>query len=56
MVVHHSIEIINDYNRDIWKYQFLELLAYGYSGPNEQCPTILGLEAYMVNALQLSSK
>jgi hypothetical protein len=51
MVVCRSTKIINDYNCDIWKYQLLELFPYGCSGLNEQCPTKLGLEAYMANTL-----
>jgi hypothetical protein len=51
IVVCCSIEIINDYNYDIWKYQFHELFPYGCGGPNEQHLTKLGLEAYMANAL-----
>jgi hypothetical protein len=51
MVVSCSIEIINDYNRDIWKYQFHELFLYGCGGLDEQRPSKLGLEAYMANAL-----
>jgi hypothetical protein len=53
-VVHHSIEIISDYNHDIWKYQFLELFPYGLGDLNEQHPTKLGLEVYMANTLQSS--
>ncbi len=56
VVVHHSIEIISDYNHDIWKYQFLELFPYGLGDLNEQHPTKLGLEVYMANTLQLSSR
>ncbi len=51
MVVRCLIETINDYNCDIWKYQFLELFPYGYSGPYEQRLTKLRLEVYMANAL-----
>jgi hypothetical protein len=46
MVVRHLTKIISDYNHDIWKYQ----------GLDEQHPTKLGLEAYMANALRLSSR
>jgi hypothetical protein len=46
-----SIEIINDYNCDIWKYQFPELFPYGCGGLDEQHPSKLKLEAYMANAL-----
>jgi len=49
MVVHCSTKIINDYNRAIWKYQFLELFPYGHNGPDEQHPTKLRLETYMAN-------
>jgi hypothetical protein len=56
MVIHHSTKIISDYDHDIWKYQFLELFPYGHNGPDEQHPTKLGLEVYMANTLQFSSR
>ncbi len=52
VVVCHSTEIISD----IWKYKFPKLFPYGCGSPNKQCPTRLGLEAYMPNTLQLSSR
>ncbi len=51
IVVYCSIEIINDYNYDIWKYLFPELFPYGCGGLDEQHLTKLGLEVYMANVL-----
>ncbi len=51
VVVCCSIDIINDYNCDIWKHQFPEIFPYGCGSSDEQRLTKLELEAYMANVL-----
>jgi hypothetical protein len=54
--VWRSGELLSDYKKNYWTYSFCELFPFGKGGLEEKRKVTIGLHAYLMNCLRLSSR